>query len=148
MSQEDKQEEEIITVKEAASLLGISKRTLYRYIKEGILHPVGENPMSLKKSEVERLLMTKTVTEKSDTVTTMSQVEIVPLETDLSKLISYLRELQEKLSNANREKEELIARLGYLQGRIEELEKNNIELKQTIKMLQAPKKRWWEFWKK
>jgi len=38
--------------------------------------------------------------------------------------------------------------LGYLQGRIEELEKNNIELKQTIKMLQAPKKRWWEFWKK
>jgi predicted DNA-binding transcriptional regulator AlpA len=148
MSQEDKQEEEIITVKEAASLLGISKRTLYRYIKEGILHPVRENPMSLKKSEVERLLMAKAVTGKSDNVTTMSQVEIVPLETDLSKLISYLRELQEKLSNANREKEELIARLGYLQGRIEELEKNNIELKQTIKMLQAPKKRWWEFWKK
>ena len=148
MSQEDKQEEEIITVKEAASLLGISKRTLYRYIKEGILHPVRENPMSLKKSEVERLLMAKTVTGKNDNVTTMSQVEIVPLETDLSKLISYLRELQEKLSNANREKEELIARLGYLQGRIEELEKNNIELKQTIKMLQAPKKRWWEFWKK
>jgi len=148
MSQEDKQEEEIITVKEAASLLGISKRTLYRYIKEGTLHPVRENPMSLKKSEVERLLMAKTVTGKNDNVTTMSQVEIVPLETDLSKLISYLRELQEKLSNANREKEELIARLGYLQGRIEELEKNNIELKQTIKMLQAPKKRWWEFWKK
>ena len=148
MSQEDKQEEEIITVKEAASLLGISKRTLYRYIKEGTLHPVRENPMSLKKSEVERLLMAKAVTGKSDNVTTMSQVEIVPLETDLSKLISYLRELQEKLSNANREKEELIARLGYLQGRIEELEKNNIELKQTIKMLQAPKKRWWEFWKK
>jgi excisionase family DNA binding protein len=148
MSQEDKQEEEIITVKEAASLLGISKRTLYRYIKEGILHPVGENPMSLKKSEVERLLMAKAVTGKNDNVTTMSQVEIVPLETDLSKLISYLRELQEKLSNAHREKEELIARLGYLQGRIEELEKNNIELKQTIKMLQAPKKRWWEFWKK
>jgi|GEM_PF-4118352 len=148
MSQEGKQEEEIITVKEAASLLGISKRTLYRYIKEGILHPVREKPMSLRKSEVERLLMTKTVTEESDNVTTMSQVEIVPLETDLSKLISYLRELQEKLSSAQREKEELMARLGYLQGRIEELEKNNIELKQTIKMLQAPKKRWWEFWKK
>ena len=148
MSQEGKQKEEIITVKEAASLLGISKRTLYRYIKEGILHPVREKPVSLRKSEVERLLMTKTVTEESDNVTTMTQVEIVPLETDLSKLISYLRELQEKLSSAQRQKEELMARLGYLQGRIEELEKNNIELKQTIKMLQAPKKRWWEFWKK
>ena len=148
MSQEGKKEEEIITVKEAASLLGISKRTLYRYIKEGILHPVRENPMSLLKSEIESLLMSRAVTNKSDNVTTMSQLEIVPLETDLSKLISYLRELQEKLSSAQREKEELMARLGYLQGRIEELEKNNIELKQTIKMLQAPKKRWWEFWKK
>ena len=148
MSQEGKKEEEIITVKEAASLLGISKRTLYRYIKEGILHPVRENPMSLLKSEIESLLMSRAVTNKSDNVTTMSQLEIVPLETDLSKLISYLRELQEKLSSAQREKEELMARLGYLQGRIEELEKNNIELKQTIKMLHAPKKRSWEFWKK
>jgi len=148
MSQKDEQEEEIITVTEAASLFGISRRTLYRYIKEGILHPVKEKPMTLKKSEVERVLMTKTVTEKNNNVTTLSQVEIVPLETDLSKLISYLKELQEKLSITNKEKEELIARMGYMQGRIEELEKNNIELKQTIKMLQAPKKRWWEFWKK
>lgn len=44
-----------ITVREAAAILGVSPRTVFRLITRGALQPVGERPMRVAREDVEEL---------------------------------------------------------------------------------------------
>jgi len=139
--------ESLRTIKEIADLIGVSKSTVYRYIKSNSIHKSSQNGSKLLYDESAQKFIIQGLTYDND-----SQVE--SQRTDDESVSELHKDLVKTLKN---QIELQIEQLNTKDKQIAELQKSNDQLQQLLlyeqqkntKLLEEniDTKKWWQWWK-
>ena len=139
--------ESLKTTKEIADLIGVSKSTVYRYIKSNSIHESSQDGSTLLYDESAQKLILK-----GFDVSTDSNSESQRIGDDSANL------LQNELINTLKNQVEIqIGQLNIKDNQIAELQKSNDQLQKLLlyeqqkntKLLEEniDSKKWWQWWK-
>lgn len=139
--------ESLKTIKEIADLIGVSKSTVYRYIKSNSIHESSHNGSTKLYDESAKNLILK-----GFNITTESNSESKRIDNDATNL------LKDELINTLKNQVKIqIKQLNVKDNQIAELQKSNDQLQKLLlyeqqkntKLLEEniDTKKWWQWWK-
>jgi len=131
------------TTKEIADLIGVSKSTVYRYIKSNSIHESGRNGSTLLYDESAQTLIQQALGEPIDSQRFTSE-SVGSINKELINVLKNQIELQ-------------VEQLNIKDTQIAELQKSNDQLQQLFLLEQQKNinlleknvdlKKWWQWWK-
>ena len=139
--------ESLKTTKEIADLIGVSKSTVYRYIKSNAIHESRRTGSTLLYDESVQTLIKQALSDSTESQTNSQRIG--------SELVDYVnKELIDVLKN---QIELQVEQLNIKDTQIAELQKSNDQLQQLFLLEQQKNtklleenienKRWWQWWK-
>jgi len=139
--------ESLKTTKEIADLIGVSKSTIYRYIKSNAIHESCRNGSTMLYDESVQNLIQKAFNDSTE-----SEIDSRKIGSESVELVN--KELIEILKN---QIELQVEQLNIKDTQIAELQKSNDQLQQLLLLEQQKNtklleenidnKRWWQWWK-
>lgn len=143
--------ESLKTTKEIADLIGVSKSTVYRYIKSNAIHESRRNGSTLLYDESVQKLIQQAFNDSTESET-KSRIDSRRIGSESVDLVN--KELIEILKN---QIELQVEQLNIKDTQIAELQKSNDQLQQLFLLEQQKNtklleenienKRWWQWWK-
>lgn len=139
--------ESLKTTKEIADLIGVSKSTVYRYIKSNAIHESRRTGSTLLYDESVQTLIKQALSDSTESQTNSQRIG--------SELVDYVnKELIDVLKN---QIELQVEQLNIKDTQIAELQKSNDQLQQLFLLEQQKStklleenidtKKWWQWWK-